>query len=149
MLNNWYQVWIWHKQLQLYCNCLSMWSTHYLSSLPIAYTHVVVNICTRISGPVFSSSLGRLLSHIIPAFQHGFNFSGFKNFMNAKYLFFTWNESIMLGGHTVCPLTEVNTTVTSQLPVGTAWLTAKHYKIFLIQAKYCSIKTIKSTYISL
>jgi hypothetical protein len=47
----------------------------------------------------------------------------------------------------VHPLTKLNATVTSQLPAETAWLTAKHCKVFPIQFKYHSIKTMKSTYL--
>jgi hypothetical protein len=42
-----------------------------------------------------------------------------------------------------------NATVTSQLLAGTAWLTAKRYKIFPIRVKYRSIKIVKSTYLFL
>jgi hypothetical protein len=36
-----------------------------------------------------------------------------------------------------------------RLPAGTAWLTAKRYKVLPVRAKYRSIKTIKSTYLFL
>jgi hypothetical protein len=45
-------------------------------------------------------------------------------------------------------LIKFNATVTSRLPAGTAWLTFKRYKVYPIQVKYRSIKTIKSPYIS-
>jgi hypothetical protein len=48
---------------------------------------------------------------------------------------------------TVRPLTKLNATVISRLAAETTWNTAKCYKIFPIRFKYCSIKTIKSTYL--
>jgi hypothetical protein len=50
------------------------------------------------------------------------------------------------GCGTVQSLTWLHATLTSRLPAGNAWLTAKRYKIFPIRDKYRSIKTIKSTY---
>jgi hypothetical protein len=47
----------------------------------------------------------------------------------------------------MCSLINQNATITSWLPASTAWLTAKHYKIFPIRVKYHPVKTIKSTYI--
>jgi hypothetical protein len=44
-------------------------------------------------------------------------------------------------------LVKLNATLTSRLPAGTPWLTAKRYKVFPIRVTYRSIKTIKSTYL--
>jgi hypothetical protein len=51
----------------------------------------------------------------------------------------------LVHSYTVHSLINRNTTVTAQLLAGTAWLTAKCYKIFPMWVKYFSIKTIKST----
>jgi hypothetical protein len=49
--------------------------------------------------------------------------------------------------YTVRSLIKLKATVTSQLLAGTAWLTTKCYKVFPIQDKNHSTKTIKSTYL--
>jgi hypothetical protein len=55
---------------------------------------------------------------------------------------------IILHNHcAVHPLTELNITVTSLFPAGTAWLTTKCHKIFPVRFKYRSMKTIKSTFL--
>jgi hypothetical protein len=48
--------------------------------------------------------------------------------------------------YTVRLLIKLKATVTFRLPAGTARLTARRYKVFPIRVKYCSIKTVKSTY---
>lgn len=42
---------------------------------------------------------------------------------------------------------NLKATVTSRFPDGTAWPTAKRFKVFPIRVKYRSIETIKSTYL--
>jgi hypothetical protein len=42
-----------------------------------------------------------------------------------------------------CVRWQLHATVTSRLPAGTAWLTAKRYKTFPIRVEYRSTKTIK------
>jgi hypothetical protein len=44
-------------------------------------------------------------------------------------------------------LTKLKTTVTSRLPAGTAWLTARLYKVFPLRDKYRSTRTIPLTYL--
>jgi hypothetical protein len=44
-------------------------------------------------------------------------------------------------------LIKLNATITSRLPAGTSWLTAKRYKVFAIRVEYRFIKTITSTYL--
>jgi hypothetical protein len=51
------------------------------------------------------------------------------------------------GGSTVRSLTMLNATVSSRLTAGTAWVTAKRYKVFPIRVKYRSMETIKSTHL--
>jgi hypothetical protein len=52
------------------------------------------------------------------------------------------------GCNTVRSLVKWKAIVTSRLPAGNAWLTAKRYEAFPIRVKYCSAKTTKSTYLN-